>query len=89
MVYKSLNSLAPDYLKLMFTDQSAISTYSLRNSQGRLAAPLPRTNFLKHSFSYSGVVLWNSLPANLWQAQTPTSFKSECRGFLSDNDEVD
>ena len=27
MVYKSLNGLAPDYLKSMFTDRSAISTY--------------------------------------------------------------
>jgi len=28
MVYKSLNGLAPDYLKSMSTDRSAISTYS-------------------------------------------------------------
>ena len=34
----------------------------------KLALPLPRTNFLKDSFSYSGAVLWNSLPTNLWQA---------------------
>ena len=62
MVYKSLNGLAPDYLKSMFTDRSATSTYSLRNCEGKLALPLPRTNFLKNSFSYSGAVLWNSLP---------------------------
>ena len=28
MVYKSLNGLAPDYLKSMFTDRSSTSTYS-------------------------------------------------------------
>ena len=50
MVYKSLNSLAPDYLKSMFTDWSAISTYSLRNCEGKVAVPLPRTNFLKKQF---------------------------------------
>ena len=86
MVYKSLNGLAPDYLKSMFTDRSATSTYSLRNCEGKLALPLPRTNFLKNSFSYSGAVLWNSLPANLRQAQTLATFKSDCRGFLFDND---
>ena len=86
MVYKSLNGLAPDYLKSMFTDRSATSTYSLRNCEGKLALPLPRTNFLKNSFSYSGAVLWNSLPTNLQQAQTLASFKSGCRGFLFDND---
>ena len=76
MVYKSLNGLVPDYLKSMFTDQRATSTYSLRNFEGKLALPLPHTNFLKNSFSYSGAVLWNSLPTNLRQAQTLTSFKS-------------
>ena len=52
----------------------------------KLALPLPRTNFLKNSFSYSGAVLWNSLPTNLRQAQTLASFKSGCRNFLFDND---
>ena len=80
MVYKSFNRLAPDYLKSMFTDQSSTSC------EGKLALPLPRTNFLKKSFSYSGAVLWNSLPTNLRQAQTLASFKSCCRGFLFDND---
>ena len=55
MVYKSLNGLAPDYLKSMFTDRSAISTYSLSNCEGKLAVPLPRTNFLKNSLS---IVVW-------------------------------
>ena len=74
IVYKSLNGLALDYLKSMFTDQSAISVYSLWNCEGKLAVPLPRTNFLKNSFSYNGAVMWNSLPTNLWQAQTIASF---------------
>ena len=85
MVYKSLNGLAPDYLKSMFTDGRAISTYSLRNYEGKLAVPLPRTNFLKNSFSYNGaVMMWNSLPTNLRQAHTIASFKSGCGGFLFD-----
>ena len=77
MVYKSLNGLAPDYPKSMFTDRSAISTYSLRNCEGKLAVPLPRTNFLKK--------ITLSLPTNLRQAQTIVSCKSGCRGFLFDN----
>ena len=74
IVYKSLNGLALDYLKSMFTDQSAISTYSFRNCEGKLAVLLPRTNFLKNSFNYNGAEMWNSLPTNLWQAQTIASF---------------
>ena len=41
MVYKSLNGLAPDYLKSMFTDQNAVFAYSLRNCEVKLAIPLP------------------------------------------------
>ena len=85
MVYKSLNGLAPDYPKSMFTDRSAISAYSLRNCEGKLTVPLPRTNFLKNSFSYNGAVMWNSLPTDLRQAQTIASFKSSLGGFLFDD----
>ena len=52
IVYKSLNGLALDYLKSMFTDQSAISAYSLWNCEGKLAVPLPRTN-LQLPFLYT------------------------------------
>lgn len=51
LVYKSLNGLAPDYLKSMSTDRRIASSYSLQTSEGKLAAPLPRTNFLKETVS--------------------------------------
>ena len=60
MVYKSIHGLAPDYLGSLFTNYNP--PYNLRNSEGKLAVPLSRTNFLKNSFSYNGAVIWNSLP---------------------------
>ena len=36
MVYKSLNGLAPDYLRHMFIDRSSITNYSLRDTEGKL-----------------------------------------------------
>ena len=72
MVYKSLNGLAPHYLRSRFVQRSTITGYSLRNT----AVSLPRTNFLKNSFRYSGAVLWNSLPTHLRQAGSlASSFK--------------
>ena len=59
MVYKSLNGLAPDYLRSRFVERSTITGYSLRNTEDKHTVPLPRTNFLKNSFRYSGAVLWN------------------------------
>ena len=83
MVYKSVNGLAPDYLRKKFVDRSSVSNYSLRDTESKLAIPFPRTNFLKNSFSYSGAVLWNSLPVELRQARTLNNFRSGCSSFFS------
>ena len=52
MVYKSINGLAPDYMRSLFTDRGSVSNYSLRDCDSKLALPFskPRTNFLKKSF---------------------------------------
>ena len=81
-VYKSLNGLAPGYLRSRFVEHSAITDYSLRNTEDKLAVPLHRTNFLENSFRYSGAVLWNSLPTHVRQAWTLESFHAGCSGFF-------
>ena len=60
MMCKTMNGLTPEYLQRLFAQ--SYSNYNLRNSEGKLALPKPRTNYLKHSFSYSGATLWNNLP---------------------------
>ena len=52
-----------------------ITSYNLRDSNGKLAISLPRTNYYKSSFGYSGEVLWNSLPSAARQATSLTSFR--------------
>ena len=80
MVYKSINGLAPNYMRSLFTDR--ISSYSLRDSESRLSVPRPRTNFLKNSFSYEGAMLWNSLPIELRLAESLNKFKADCRSLF-------
>ena len=76
MVYKSLNGLAPNYLFSKFNQRSdVITSYNLRDSDNKLAIPLPRTNYYKNSFGYSGAVLWNSLPSAAKQATSLTNFR--------------
>ena len=70
MVYKSLNGLAPNYLF-----SKLITSYNLRDSDDKLAIPLPRTNHYKNSFGYSGAVLWNSLPSAARQTTPLTDFR--------------
>ena len=61
MVYKSLNDLVPGYLSSKFVKQFE-TRYSLKHSVNKVIVLFPRTDFMKNSFSYSGAVLWNSLP---------------------------
>ena len=76
MVYKSLNGLTPNSLSSKFIPRSdVITSYNLRDSENKLAIPLPRTNYYKNSFSYSGAVLWNSLPSAARQATSLTNFR--------------
>jgi hypothetical protein len=78
MVYKSLNGLAPDYMHFMFVNRDSVNPYSLRTTENKLTVPKPHTNYLKYSFSYSGAVLWNSLPNGLRQANNLINFRYGC-----------
>ena len=73
--YKSLNGLVPEYLSSKFVKRNE-TRYSLRDSVNKLFdVPFPRTNFMKNSFSYSGAVLWNSLPCDVREANSLSQFK--------------
>ena len=54
LMYKCINNLAPAYLCNLFVPRAP--NYDLRNAK-RLLLSKPRTDYLKHSFSYSGAIL--------------------------------
>ena len=70
-------------LSSKFVDRSSVSNYSLRDTEGKLAIPQPHTNYMKNSFSYSGAVLWNSLPNELRQADSLSAFPAGCDRLFS------
>ena len=73
MVFKSLHGLAPDYLCSKFERRE--TAQNLRDSENKLNVPLPRTNYYKNNFSYSGVTLWNRLSRDVRQAESLGLFK--------------
>ena len=75
MVFKFLQGLAPDYLASKFSERN--TSYNLRDSENKLKVRLPRTNYFKNSFSYSGSALWNRLPYEATCAESLRSFKRE------------
>lgn len=83
LMYNSLHNRVPAYLSERFT-MCDNQRYNLRNSENKLTLPLPRTEFGKRSFSYSGAVLWNNLTANLRQSPSLSYFKSELNAIFSE-----
>ena len=66
-----------------FVDCDNVTSYTLRDLTNKLAVPKPHTNYLKKSFSYSGAILWNSLPKELRQAKSLEIFKSGCKKLFN------
>ena len=80
MVFKCLHGLAPEYLNSKFRWRN--SAYDLRDSENKLDVPLPRTNYYRKSFSYSGATLWNSLPCDIRNTESLGLFKRKINATL-------
>ena len=61
-MFKVMNGQAPEYIKDLFRPKEQITSLVLRDDGNKLAVPFPKTDCLKHSISYNGAILWNSLP---------------------------
>ena len=75
--YKSLNSLAPDYLRKLFATFSDDRDRFLRSSETDLKLPLLKTINGQKAFSYRGAKLWNRLERATKLAPSLKTFKEQ------------
>ena len=84
MIYKCLNNLAPNYLVNLFKYVSETHSYVTRNvTDDYLALPAVSTSLYKHSLSYNGATLWNSLPSEIRHSLSLKQFKSMISFYLN------
>ena len=69
---KSLTNLFTD-----FTYKGEVRNYKLRNISSSLCLPQPRTNIMKKSFMYDGAHLWNSIPKEIRESKSFSSFRKK------------
>ena len=69
-MYKVLNGLASTSLAALFVHKRNITEYDLRGS----STSLPKTENLKKSFCYDEAKLWNSLPTDMRDSDTLSTF---------------
>ncbi len=77
MVYKSLNGLAPPYMRKMFKFVSDVSTRNTRYVD-KIKLYLPTGKHLKmfiDIFVYPVAEVWNSIPYNIRNCETTGAFK--------------
>ena len=80
-VYKSLNNLAPRYLKGLLSYQNP--TRTLRSSQQKfLSIKRYKTQYGKRAFSYIGPKLWNGIPLDIRTADSVQKFKTLLKTHL-------
>ena len=72
-MFKTINGLTSVYLQNLFSARS--TQYNFRDSEAKLELPMPRTNYGKRAFCYSGALLWNNLPISLRKSDSLGYFK--------------
>lgn len=83
MMYKLLNNLGPTSLTNLFTYKSEITNYNLRDISSGLCLLKPQTNNMKKSFMYDGASLWNSIPKDIRESSSLSSFQNKIATCIS------
>ena len=78
-MYKSTNSLAPEYLSELFVQNSALTIKRLRNTEADLRVPLFKTSNGQKSVSFRGPTLWNQLSSDVKLAPSLATFKRKLK----------
>ena len=85
LMYKVSNNIAPEYLTDLFKmrDSNSNSNLNLRSvSNKKNLIPKPKINLFKNSLSYSGALVWNSIPLDIKHSMTLNSFVQNCTFWL-------
>lgn len=76
-MFRVVNGMTLACLTYLFTWKQDVTNYSLRGSSTSLQLPLPKSESGKKSFSYDGAKVCNSIPENLRNCKSVSSFKAE------------
>ena len=81
MMYKILHKRCPESLTNNFEKRSTISMRETRNSND-LNIPKVRLEQTKKGFNFSGVKVWNKIPANIREKPSLSQFKNHLKKHL-------
>ena len=79
-MFRVYHDKTPPYISEKLTLRNEVNTSVLLRStaSGCFVPPQPGKECCKQSMTYSGCLIWNSLPNDVKSAQTPETFHSRC-----------
>ena len=85
IMYKIANNIAPAYLINLFqmrnsSDDTISNLRSVAN--GNFLIPKPKLNLFKNSLSYSGAIIWNSIPLEIKGSNSLDIFVKKCKAWM-------
>ena len=88
IMYKVYNNLAPNYLQELFhmRDVNLNNTASnLRSvAQNNCIVPQAKCNLFKGSLTFSGIIVWNSIPLSIKMSPSLDIFVKRCINWIKD-----
>lgn len=85
VMFKATHGISPIYITEMFQIKSSgcDDTMTLRSDSNKnLKVPRPKVNMFKNSLSYSGALIWNSIPVEIRNADSINSFVTKCLNWM-------
>lgn len=82
IMYKLIKHDQVPFFKGYFSRANSIHDHGTRLSDNFRSMIKPKTEFVKKSFQYRGIVLWNALPDHLKSEQSYANFKNKLKALM-------
>ena len=74
--------MSPKSFTKLFSNKSDKTEYHLRNISSNLFLPKPRADNMKNSFMYDEAKLWSSIPKDIRESQSLSSFRQKIAAHI-------
>merc|ERR1712055_700183 len=89
LLFKTLNGQGPDYLRDMFTLVSEVRDRNTRTFPGNIWIPNEHVSAIHlKSFKFYIPNIWNSLPEDIKNAKSLTTFKKKIKTSMLNNEVI-
>ena len=84
MIYQSINGDAPKYISnlLQLCENNNYNLRSTERKDLRMANIKINTNYMKASFKYNSISVWNNIPTRIRNINTISLFKKQFKQHL-------